>query len=163
MAVIPQSILPHQLVSLALIPANLVEMGIYLVGSWIAVMVAAAPLHLGHGSAGWTVTTWPATLGAVYLPMLYLVLRPRLNPWGHRSSRRSAGTIEKERRRPHRLDDEELKVDVTPSAAGAVTVKVTHLPTRLSTRESGPTREIAERKAQDKLAAIVAEMLRRPE
>jgi hypothetical protein len=65
-----QSILPHELVSLALIPANLVEMGTYVAGSWIAVAVAAGPLKLGHVGAGWTVTGWPATLGAVYLPML---------------------------------------------------------------------------------------------
>jgi hypothetical protein len=162
MAVTPQSILPHELVSLALIPANLVQMGIYLAGSWIAVVVAAGPLKLGHVGAGWTVTGWPATLGAVYLPMLYLVLRPTLHPWLPRQSGRRRGKIEKERRRPHRLDDDELKIDVTPHAAG-VTVGVTHLPTGLFTRESSPTREAAERKAQDKLAAIVAERLRRPE
>jgi hypothetical protein len=160
MAFIPQTILPYELVSLALIPANLVEMGIYVVGSWIAVMVAAGPLHLGHGAAGLTLTSWPATLGAVYLPMLYLVLRPSLQPWFRRQSGRTVGKIEKERRRPHRLDDDELKVDLTVNPRGGVTVRVTHLPTGLSASESGPTREIAERKAQDKLAAIVAEKLR---
>jgi hypothetical protein len=42
-----------------------------------------------------------------------------------------------------------------------VVVKVTHLPTQLVATESGQTRRIAARKAQDKLAAIVAETLRR--
>jgi hypothetical protein len=167
MAVIPQSILPHELVSLALIPANLVQMGIYVAGSWIAVAVAAGPLKLGHVGAGWTVTGWPATLGAVYLPMLYLVLRPTVPPWlrhGRRSgSKITGGLIEKERRRPHRLDDDELEVDVRPNADGGVSVKVTHLPTRLSATETGQRCELVERKAHDKLAAIVAEMLRRPE
>ena len=163
MAVIPQSIVPHELVSLALIPANLVEMGIYVAGSWIAVMVAAGPLHLGQGAAAWTVTSWPAMLGAVYLPMLYLVLRPALQPWLRRRRGKTAHKIEKDRRRPHRLADDELKVDVTPNPGGRFTVKVTHVPTRLFTSESGPTREIAERKAQDKLAAIVAERIRRQE
>jgi hypothetical protein len=113
--------------------------------------------------ADWTATGWPAALGAVYLPMLYLVLRPTLHLGLRRQSGRGGRKIEKERRRRHRLADDELKVDVTPNAGGGVIVKVTHLPTQLSTAESGQTRELAERKAQDKLAAIVAEMLRRPE
>jgi hypothetical protein len=165
MAFVPQSILPHELVSLALIPANLVEMGIYVAGSWIALAFAAGPLHLG--AAEWRVSSWPATLGAVYLPMLYLVLRPTLHPWLSGLSGRGgdeikrARKLEKERRRPHRLADDELKVDVMPNAAGGVTVKVTHLPTKLFATESGPTRRLVERKAHDKLAAIVAEMLRR--
>jgi hypothetical protein len=83
--------------------------------------------------------------------MLYLVLR---RPGSERK-------IEKERRRPHRLADHELKVDVIPNAGGGVTVKVTHLPTRLSATESGQTRAEAVRKAQDKLAGIVAAMHRR--
>jgi hypothetical protein len=151
-AFIPQNTLPHELVSLALVPANLLEMGIYVAGSWIAVAVAADRMHLSNSIAEWTATSWPATLCAVYLPMLYLVLR-----------RRSGPMIEKERRRPHRLADHELKIDVTPNAAGGVTVKVTHLPTQLFTTESGQTRELAERKAQDKLAGILAGMRRRAE
>jgi hypothetical protein len=154
-AFIPQNTLPHELVSLALIPANLLQMGIYVAGSWIAVAVAADRMHLSQSIAEWTAASWPATLCAVYLPMLYLVLR--------RQSSRSGRMIEKERRRPHRLADDELKVDVTPNAAGGVSVKVTHLPTQLSTTESGQTRELAERKAQDKLAGILAGMRRRPE
>jgi len=151
-AFIPQSILPHELVSLALIPANLLEMGIYVAGSWIAVAVAANRMHLSPGIAEWT-AAWPVTLCTVYLPMLYLVLR-----------RPSGGPmIGKERRRRHRLADHELKVDVTPNAGGGVTVKVTHLPTQLFTTESGQTRELAERKAHDKLAGILAEMRRRAE
>jgi hypothetical protein len=151
-AFIPQTTLPYELVSLALIPANGREMAIYVVGSWMAV-VAGNGLYLSHSMADVTPTGWPVTLGAVYLPMLCLVLR--------RQSRRRGSKIEKERRRPRRLADDELKVEVAPNSAGGVTVKVTHLPTQLFTTESGQTRELAERKAQDKLAAIVAGMSRR--
>jgi hypothetical protein len=161
-AFIPQNTLPHELVSLALIPANLVEMGIYVAGSWIAVAVAADRMPL-HSIAEWTAASWPATLGAVYLPMLYLVLRPALSLGFLRRSSRSGPKIEKERRRPHRVPDNELKVDVTANAAGGVTVKVTHVPTQLFTTESGQTRELAARKAHDKLAGILAEMRRRAE
>jgi hypothetical protein len=152
-AFIPQNALPYELVSLALIPANLVEMGIYVAGSWIAVAVAADQ----------TAASWPATLGAVYLPMLYLVLRPVLSLSFLRRSSKRGPKIEKERRRPHRVPDNELKVDATPNAAGGVTVKVTHLPTQLFTTESGQTRELAARKAHDKLAGILAEFRRRAE
>jgi hypothetical protein len=149
-AFIPQNILPYELVSLALIPANLLEMGIYVAGSAIAVAAVADWKHLSPGLAEWS---WPVALCTVYLPMLYLVLR-------RQSGERM---IEKERRRPHRLADHELKVDVTTNAAGGVTVKVTHLPTKLSTTDSGRTRELAERKAHDRLAGILAEMRRRAE
>jgi hypothetical protein len=148
-AVIPQTALPYELVSLALIPANRLEMAIYVAGSWIAV-VAVGGMDLGRGIGEWSTTGWPVTLGVVYLPMLYLVLR--------RQRGMSAGKIEKERRRPHRLADEELKVDVLPSEAGVATVRVTHLPTGRYAIDSGPTRAAAERKAQDKLAAILAEI-----
>jgi hypothetical protein len=153
-ALMPQSTLPYELVSLGLIPANLVEMGIYVAGSWIAVAVAASRMQLGHSMAEWTATGWPVTLCAVYLPMLYLVLRRQST---------SGSRIEKERRRPHRLADDELEVDVTTDGAGGVIVTVTHLPTQLSATESGETRELAERKAQDRLAAIVAKPPRRRE
>jgi hypothetical protein len=126
-------------------------MAIYGAGSWIAV-VAADRVHLSPSTAEWTATGWPVTLGAVYIPMLYLVLR--------RQHRRSGRRVEMDRRRPHRLADDELKVDVTLTGAGEVMVKVTHLSTHLSTTESGATREIAERKAQDKLASILAGMNR---
>jgi hypothetical protein len=147
-AFVPQSTLPYELVPLALIPANRLEMGVFVAGSWIAVG-AAEGLHLTDSMAAWTATGWPVTLCAVYLPMLYLVLRRRTT--------RSGPRIEKDRRRPNRLADHELKVDVTPNGSGGVTVKVTHLPTQLFTTESGRTRELAERKAQDKLAGILAE------
>lgn len=148
MALIPQSTLPYELVPLALIPANRLEMAAYVAGSWI-VVAAAEGLHLTDTTAEWTSTGWPVALCAVYLPMLYVVLR-----------RRSSGTprrIEKERRRPNRLVDQELKVHVTPNNAGGFVVRVTHLPTQLSVTESGQTRELAVRKAQDKLAGILAE------
>jgi hypothetical protein len=162
-AFIPQNTLPHELVALALIPANLVEMGIYVAGSWIAVAVAADQMHLSHSIPEWTAASWPATLGAVYLPMLYLVLRPALSLGFLKRSGRSAPKIGKDRRRPYRLPDEELKVDVTPNDDGGVTVKVTHLPTQMFATESGETRESVARKAHDKLAGIVAGLRRRAE
>lgn len=149
-AILPQSTLPYELVPLALIPANRLEMGIYVAGTWIA--VAAAEGLLSHSLAGWTAPGWLVTLAAVYLPMLYLVLR--------RQTSRSGPKIEKDRRRPHRIADQDLKVEVSPDGDAAVIVKVTHLPTQLSTTESGQTREIAERKAHDKLAAMLARMSR---
>jgi hypothetical protein len=162
-AFIPQNTLPHELVALALIPANLVEMGILVAGSWIAVAVVADQLQLSHNIAEWTAASWPATLGAVYLPMLYLVLRPALSLGFLKRSGRSAPKIGKDRRRPYRLPDEELKVDVTPNDDGGVTVKVTHLPTQMFATESGETRESVARKAHDKLAGIVAGLRRRAE
>jgi hypothetical protein len=148
---IPQTTLPYELVSLALIPANRLEMLIYLAGTWVAVVVADQ-LQLGQGITAWMTTGWPVTLCAVYLPMLYMVLR-RQRGW-------SGPTIVKERRRLHRLPDEELEVTGSPNDHGGATVTVTHVPTQLSATESGPTRKAAERKAQDKLAAIVAEARR---
>lgn len=147
MALIPQNTLPYELVSLALIPANRLEMGIYAVGTWIAV-IAADQLDVSQGMAEWTATGWPVTLCAVYLPMLYLVVR-RQSGW-------SGPRIDKDRRRAHRLPDHELQVDVTTDGAGGVVVTVTHLPSQRFITESGPTRAIAERKAQDKLAAMLA-------
>ncbi|HEV7364569.1 MAG TPA: hypothetical protein VGN76_01850 [Gemmatimonadales bacterium] len=152
-ACVPQTTLPYELVSLVLIPATLVEMGIFVAGSWIAVAVAANWMQLGHSIAGWTPTSWTVSLGAMYLPMLYLVLRRPSGP--------AAPRIEKERRRPNRVPDEELEVDVSLNGDGEVLVTVIHLPTRLSSTESGQTRQAAERKAHDKLAAILAGKARR--
>ena len=153
-AFIPQTTLPYELIPLVLIPTNRVEMGIFVAGSWIAV-VAAGGLHLSGSMVEWTATGWPVTLGAVYLPALYMVLRRR----GSTSQPR----IEKDRRRPNRLADHELKVDVTPNGTAGVIVKVTHLATQQFARGTGKTREIAERKAHDKLAGLLAERLRSPE
>ena len=156
-AFIPQTALPYELVALALIPANRLEMVLYVAGSWIAVAAAEA-LHVGQSMTEWRVTGWLVTLGAVYLPMLYLVLsRP-----GGKSSK-TAPRIEKDRRRPHRLADDELKVEITAHGVDAVSVKVTHLPTKLFATESGKDRKVAERKAQDKLAGILARTSRAAE
>jgi hypothetical protein len=149
-AFIPQNILPYELVALALVPANLIETGIYVVGTWVAVGAAAGLLATELPG-----TSWWATLCAVYLPMLYIVLR--------RPSGAPAPVVPrtgKERRRPHRLDDDELKVDITAKGQNAVTVRVTHIPTKVSASESGATPEAAARKAHDKLAGILAEMSR---
>jgi hypothetical protein len=121
-------------------------MAIYLVGSWIAVADAAGVLQV-IGGPEWNMSGWPVTLCAVYFPMLYLVLRrpgSKGGPW-----------IGKERRRPHRLPDDDLRVEVS-AADGQVTVTVTHLPTQQSATESAPTRQLAVRKAHDKLAALLA-------
>jgi hypothetical protein len=150
---IPQTTLPYELVSLALIPANRLEMGIYLVGTWVVVVVADQ-MQLGQGIGEWMATGWPVTLCAVYLPMLYLVLR-RQSGWSGPQVK-----IGPDRRRPHRLPNEELKVSAASNPAGGVSVTVTHLPTQLAATGSGQTRRAAERKAQDKLAAIVAERRR---
>ena len=145
-AFIPHTTLPYELVPLALIPASRLEMGIYVAGSWIAV-AAAERLFLTDGMADGSGVRWAVTLCAVYLPMLYLVLR--------RQSSRRGRKIEKDRRRPHRLADHELEVDVTTDGTGGVFVKVTHLPTQLFATESGRTRELAERKAHDRLAGML--------
>jgi hypothetical protein len=153
-AFLPQTTLPYELVSLALIPANLLEMGIYVAGSWIAVAAATGALPLG--SADWARAGWPVTLFAGYLPMLFLVLR--------RQNRKAAEQkIGRDRRRRHRLPDGELEVDVSPSDEGGVTVTVTHLPTQVSATESGATRRAVARKAHDKLAAMIAERRNGPE
>jgi hypothetical protein len=165
-AFIPQTALPYELVSLALIPANLLEMGIYVAGSWIALLVMADRVALGHNPAEWAASSWPATLLAVYMPMLFLVLRPvlkfRLPARASSASRKveRARKIEKERRRPNRLADDELKVQVTEKKGEGFSVTVTHLPTKQSVTESAPTREAAVRKAQDKLAGVLAEVRR---
>jgi hypothetical protein len=130
-------------------------MAIFVAGSWIAVAAATDRFQLGHGLGEWTTIGWLVTLCAVYLPMLCLVLR--------QPGRRAVHWIGKDRRRPRRLQDEELKVDVTLDDNGGVVVTVTHLPTQLSATESAPTRNPAYRKAQNRLAAMVAEQLSRPE
>jgi hypothetical protein len=68
-----------------------------------------------------------------------------------------------ERRGRDRLQDRDLAVDVKPNAAGGVVVKVTHLPSRRFTTETGKSREVAERKAKDTLTGILARLRRRRE
>ena len=145
-AALPQTTLPYELVPLALIPANRLEMGIYVAGTWIAV-AASEGFHLNESMAGWNVSGWPVTLCAVYLPMLYLVFR--------RQKSKSVPRMEKERRRPHRLSDAELKVDVRTEGTGEISVTVTHIPSGLFATESGRNRATAERKAHDKLAGML--------
>lgn len=79
LAVIPQNLLPHELVPLALIPTNAIEMGIYVIGSWLAVIAVGQAWGSSHTTiATLNAAAWPAMLGAVYLPMLWLVLRRRV-------------------------------------------------------------------------------------
>lgn len=131
-AFLPQTTLPYELVALALIPVNLLEMSLYLAGTWVAV----------------SQPEWHVALGAVYVPMMLLVLRPK--------SDKKVSTFWKERRRPNRLPDEHLKVDVRPTAEGRYTVTITHMPTAEFVTESGSNREQTIRKAQDRLAALMA-------
>ncbi len=148
MAFIPQTTLPYELVALALIPANRLEMAVYVVGSWMAV-VASNHMQL----AEWGSTGWPISLCTVYAPMLYLVLR--------RPAKGKKGlTIAKERRRAHRLPDQELTLEVTENPTGGFSVKITHVPTQLFVTESGPNRQSTVRKAHDRLAALFAETSR---
>jgi hypothetical protein len=77
LAVIPQNTLPHELVPLALIPANVVEMAIYATGSWLTLIVTAAGEDRATSLSGLVSDAWPALLVCVYLPMLWLVLRRR--------------------------------------------------------------------------------------
>jgi hypothetical protein len=74
LALVPQNSLPYDLVPLALIPRNAVQMGVFVVGSWLAVGTLGASLDLADLPAI-TARIWPIMLGAVYLPMLYFVLR----------------------------------------------------------------------------------------
>ncbi|MFL5472405.1 MAG: hypothetical protein ACJ8AM_08625, partial [Gemmatimonadales bacterium] len=148
MAFIPQTTLPYELVALALIPANRLEMTVYVVGSWMAV-VASNHMQL----AEWGSTGWPISLCTVYVPMLYLVLR--------RPATSKKGLIlAKERRRAHRLPDQELTIDVTENPTGRFSVKITHVPTQLFVTESGSSRDSTVRKAHDRLAALFAETSR---
>jgi hypothetical protein len=74
LSLVPQTVLPYELVPLALIPRNQVEMGIYALGTWFA--AGAAGTYLGLQTlVEVTRATWPVTFACVYLPMLWLVLR----------------------------------------------------------------------------------------
>jgi hypothetical protein len=146
-ALLPQTGLPYELVLLALIPRSVGEMAIYLAGTWIAVADASGALQI-LGGGEWTMTGWPITLCAVYFPMLYMVLRrpgSKGGPW-----------IGKERRRAHRLSDDDVKVDVNVADDGHFSATVTHIPTQQSATESAPTRALAVRKAHDRLAGLLA-------
>jgi hypothetical protein len=93
-------------------------------------------------------TGWPVTLCAVYFPMLFLVLRrpgSKGGPW-----------IGKERRRAHRLADDDLKVEVSAVGDGQFSATVTHVPTQQCVTETGSTRQLAVRKAHDRLAGLLA-------
>ena len=154
-AFLPQTTLPYELIPLALIPVSWGEMVLYLAGTWIAVADAAGVLRL-PAIGGWPLTGWPVMLFAVYLPMLCLVLR---RP-ARRVARKDDGSwIGKDRRRPHRLPDDQLEIDAR-GHNGQHIVTVTYLPTRHSVTESGATRQSATRKAHDKLAALLARTAR---
>lgn len=76
LTVIPQNVLPYELIPLVLIPSNAVEMGIFIVGSWITLFFAGRAWGIPDFTVpGLNAASWPAMLLAVYLPMLYLVLK----------------------------------------------------------------------------------------
>jgi hypothetical protein len=155
-AFLPQTTLPYELIPLALIPAGWGEMALYVAGTWIVVADAAGVLQL-PAIGGWPLTGWPVVLLAGYIPMLFLVLR---RPGAPHVSRKGGGPwAGKDRRRPHRLSDDELKTDAREDK-GRHIVTVTHVPTHQSVTESGETRQIASRKAHDKLAALLAQAAR---
>ena len=81
LSLVPQNSLPYELVPLALIPRNPIQMGVLVVGSWLAVGTLGANLDLPDLGA-MTARIWPVMLVTVYLPMVYFVLSmPR--PDGH--------------------------------------------------------------------------------
>jgi hypothetical protein len=77
LALIPQNLLPHETVALALIPQDGRQMAIYAGGTWLAVfqVLAFPPLTRASDLVTTINATWPVMLLAVYLPMLWLVLR----------------------------------------------------------------------------------------
>jgi hypothetical protein len=81
LAFLPQSTLPHELVPLATIPANILEMSIYVAGSWVALAVTAMEQERASSIAALASTIWPKLLVTVYLPMLWLVLRRQHSSW----------------------------------------------------------------------------------
>ena len=77
LTLIPQTSLPYELVALALIPGNAVEMIIFAVGSWVA-YAARVGVFWEMSITSLTplvAAIWPIQFVCVYLPMLYLVLR----------------------------------------------------------------------------------------
>ena len=75
LAVIPQNTLPHELLPLVLIPGNAVEMGVFVVGSWIAVAFTSVGQEHATSLPGLVTEVWPVLLLSVYLPALFMVLR----------------------------------------------------------------------------------------
>jgi hypothetical protein len=75
-SLVPQTSLPYELVPLMLIPRNIVEMGIFVVGSWLTLAAVGAGVDR-YMLATVVEKAWPVMLTTVYLPMLYLVLKPR--------------------------------------------------------------------------------------
>ena len=73
LSLVPQNSLPYDLVPLALIPRNPIQMGVLVVGSWLAVGTLGGNLDLPD-LAAMTARIWPVMLAAVYLPMVYFVL-----------------------------------------------------------------------------------------
>jgi hypothetical protein len=90
LSLVPQNSLPYDLVPLALIPRNPVQMGVFVAGSWLAVAALGSSLDLAD-LAAITGDIWLVILGAVYLPLLYFVLRlPRVEGQPGRESSEGA-------------------------------------------------------------------------
>jgi hypothetical protein len=77
LALIPQNTLPHELLPLVLIPGNAVEMGVYVVGSWIAVAFTSVAMERATSLSRLVTDVWPMLFVLVHLPALFMVLRSR--------------------------------------------------------------------------------------
>jgi hypothetical protein len=76
LAVIPQNLLLHETVALALVPASALEMGVYVAGTWFALLYTMwLPMPVAPDIEPLIRALWPVLLAAVYLPALFLVLR----------------------------------------------------------------------------------------
>lgn len=67
-----------------------------------------------------------------------------------------AHNLNPERRRPDRLDDRELSVEVLPNRAGGVMVKVAHLPSKKFVTSTHRNAEVARATAHEQLRRLVA-------
>jgi hypothetical protein len=103
LSLVPQNSLPYDLVPLTLIPRNAIQMGVFVVGSWLAVGALGSSLELAD-LAAITAKIWPVMLGAVYLPMLYFVLRAPRSEAQDPSSESVAGTRGHDHRKVETID-----------------------------------------------------------
>jgi hypothetical protein len=74
LALIPQNSLPHDAIVLCLVPKTAVQMTVYGMGTWLAAAVTLAVGTQQPTLEAAQALVWPWLLGAVYLPMLILVL-----------------------------------------------------------------------------------------
>ena len=76
LAIIPQNLLLHETVALALVPASAREMAVYVAGTWVALLYTMwLPMPVAPDIEPLIRALWPVLLAGVYLPALFLVLR----------------------------------------------------------------------------------------